>query len=487
MLKIINRTLKSTVFRLSLVAAGLFVISSFLILIYIYYATVTTQLNALDRSVATELNEIEEVFASGGRDAATRIVALRMTAPGVQYKYHLQQGPQFFTGNLMAAAKFETPESQNKAFRFVYCFSIAPSGAECLEEHRGRGQMRMLDGEYWIFVGRDVELIIATSERVRRALLISMAIALLLGLASGVYVSRRFARRIESFNKLATDIRAGDLTRRAKRTESGDELDDLADHLNGMLDHIDRLMSAMRYAGDSIAHDLRSPLTRLRTSLESTATQVKDPVAQSALYGAADNANELLQTFESVLRIARLEAGDRRELLVDVDPKPLMDDLAELYEPSCEDAGLTFSAQIESGQRILADRGLLSQAVSNLIENAIKYTPYGGAIRLELKKEKSGRVEIVISDTGTGIPPAERQRVKERFVRLEKSRSKPGSGLGLSLVQAIADLHEAKFELGDGMGQDPLSPGLRAALIFPRRRSIRGSRHAAQAPAKANG
>lgn len=473
MFKTINLTLKSTVFRLSLIAAGLFVLSSFVVLIYIYYATVTSQLNDIDRGIQDELNEIEEIYRAQGRDAANREVSIRMRITNARYHYFFQQG-EFFTSSFTTPAKFEDFDTPNKPFRFVYYFAEGTDGLEDAEIHRARAQFRDFNETDRLIIGRDAELIIATSERVRRALLIAMAIALILGLASGVYVSRRFARRINSFNKLATDIRAGDLSRRAKRTESGDELDDLADHLNGMLDHIDRLMSAMRYAGDSIAHDLRSPLTRLRTSLESTAHQVKDPVAKNALHGAAENANELLQTFESVLRIARLEAGDRRELLVDVDPKPLMDDLAELYEPSCEDAGLSFTSNIHSGLRIQADRGLLSQAVSNLIENAIKYTPDGGAIRLDLKKNKAGRVEISVIDTGTGIPPAERQRVKERFVRLEKSRSQAGSGLGLSLVQAIADLHQASFEFTDGMGHDPLTPGLGAALIFPRRKASRG-------------
>jgi len=178
-----------------------------------------------------------------------------------------------------------------------------------------------------------------------------------------------------------------------------------------------------------------------------------------------NNATELLGTFESVLRIARLEAGDRRELLIAVDPQAAIDDLAELYEPSCEDAGLVFKSDIESGHVIAADRGLLSQAVSNLLENAIKYTPKGGEIRLSLRKAKTGRVEISVSDNGPGIPAEQRQRVKERFVRLEQSRSLPGTGLGLSLVQAVADLHRAEFSLS---GSQFAQIGLKATLTFPR-------------------
>ena len=228
-------------------------------------------------------------------------------------------------------------------------------------------------------------------------------------------------------------------------------------------------MQAMRYAGDSIAHDLRSPLTRLRTRLESAAVELGDTPEADILFSAAEDASELLTTFDGVLRIARLEAGERRELLQPTDPKPLLDDLAELYEPACEDAGLQFSADIAKGTDILADRGLLSQAVSNLVENAIKYTPKGGRIHLDLRKTRNGRITISVTDDGPGIPSIDRERVKERFVRLDKSRTLPGSGLGMALVDAVADLHRAEFTLEDGF-DDRGTLGLKASLVVPRRR-----------------
>ncbi|MEE9348291.1 MAG: HAMP domain-containing sensor histidine kinase [Robiginitomaculum sp.] len=468
----LKRMFHSTVFRLSIVAAALFVASSFVVLGYIYYATVTTQLSAIDQDITVELADFQTAFDAGGPNAVNQVVVLKIIDPSQRSFYFYQNLNDAPTTNLESQPLPDKPRGPNETITFNSEIRDRATGKGTGVFHRARGQYQVLAPASVIFVARDTEFIMSASERLRRALMIAMGIALALGLASGVYVSRSFTRRIDSFNKLATDIRAGDFSRRAPVTGSGDELDDLADHLNGMLDHIDRLMSAMRYAGDSIAHDLRSPLTRLRTTLEATAVQVKDPQAVDALHRAADNASELLQTFESVLRIARLEAGDRRELLIDLDPKPLMDDLAELYEPSCEDAGLSLSWNIESGTHIAADRGLLSQAVSNLLENAIKYTPRGGEINLGLIKNRDGRVEISVTDTGIGIPQEQRQRVKERFVRLEQSRSKAGSGLGLSLVQAIADLHRATFALGDGaiMDKNNNTAGLRAALIFPRKR-----------------
>jgi len=213
----------------------------------------------------------------------------------------------------------------------------------------------------------------------------------------------------------------------------------------------------------------------LRTRLETAAVELGDTDEAMILYAAAGDADQLLSTFDSVLRIARLEAGERRELLKPLDPKLILDDLAELYEPACEDAGLSFEADIASKTLILADRGLLSQAVSNLLENAIKYTPRDGSIRLVSRKKRGGGVEIAIRDNGPGIPSWDRERVKERFVRLDESRSLPGSGLGLSLVEAVADLHRAEFVMLDNedlppvdKGGDPDRPGLSAALIFPR-------------------
>ena len=475
----IKRLLKNTVFRLSMVAAGLFAASSLIVLGYIYYATVISELNRIDRDMTREMEELTEIFKANGPDGLNRVIFDRMSREGTT-TFYIYDNNGALSFNLNAQPLFTDNEHEpfwkritklrySEARKFIYTVSDPQNPEIAPVAHRARGIFRQLSEHAKLFIARDVEGIMAPVERVTRALLISFFLALSLGLISGIYVSSRFTRRIGAFNKLATDIRAGDLKRRAPRNETGDELDVLAEHLNAMLDHIDTLMVAMRYAGDSIAHDLRSPLTRLRTRLDAAASQVNDPDAQITLLQASEDAAELLRTFESVLRIARLEAGERREMLVPLDPKPVLEDIADLYEPSCEDAGLDFAFEVSGKHMIRADRGLLSQAVSNLVENAIKYTPSGGAITMRLRRARSGRTEISVTDTGPGIPPEDRGRVKERFVRLEKSRTAPGSGLGLALVDAVAELHRAQFELTDGPGgADSAMPGLRAALIFPR-------------------
>ncbi len=445
-------------------AASLFVVSSIVSLSYVYYATVVSELQRVDNDILTEIGELETLYKDKGPIAVQGEVILRMTSGEGLYLFRAANfnGPPILSGNIN-----EFPEAENKPrvgilqnrfgsdYRTVeFELTYRDSEASDLQARRSRAIATPLKIEDKVagvlIVGRDVEPTMRNAERIRTAILTSALLALALGLLSGWYVSRRFSRRVEDFNRLATDVRAGHLDRRAPRNYSEDELDLLAEHLNSMLDHIDRLMKAMRYAGDSIAHDLRSPLTRLRTRLDSAAAEIKDPTSSDVLYAAADDAGELLRTFDSVLRIARLEAGERRELLVLVDPKPILDDIAELYEPACDEAGLEFSAKIAGGSHILADRGLISQAVSNLVENAIKYTPKGGRITLSLKRGKSGRTQISVTDDGPGIPEADRQRVKDRFVRLDQSRTLPGSGLGLAMVDAIADLHNAEFDLSEG-------------------------------------
>lgn len=479
----LKKLYRNTLFRLSLLTAMLFVLSSVALLGYVYFATISLEFQRVDKALVSEIDELNELFEERGAAALGTEVFLRSASR--EGLYLIVYGKQV-TGNLVGQIADNEIGVDSLLIKDIgmtlhkrrFTYGDREDEDSDFRARRARGLVGPLleGGEIagQVLVARDVEVTMRTADRVRTAMITSAVISLVMGLVIGWFVSRRFSRRVEDFNRLATDIRAGNLDRRAPRNFSEDELDLLAEHLNAMLDHIDRLMKAMRYAGDSIAHDLRSPLTRLRTRLESAAGDVKDEAAQETLFAAADDADQLLKTFDSVLRIARLEAGERRELLVDIDPKPLLDDIAELYEPACEDAGLDFTANIAAGQGVLADRGLLSQAVSNLVENAIKYTPEGGEIILALGRNKFGRVEISISDSGTGIPPDERQRVKERFVRLDKSRSLPGSGLGLALVDAVADLHRAEFVLDDGIASER-GPGLAARIIFPRRRKAKST------------
>ncbi|MEM7729382.1 MAG: HAMP domain-containing sensor histidine kinase [Pseudomonadota bacterium] len=515
----LGRLLRNTVFRLSLVGSLLFGGSLLVAQLIVYDTIVSSEERRIEGGLREELVELERLFAQGGAaalqtaqrngvigpdvDQATaqaifdqgaqrtleRVITLRDLSPDVYSMFVFKDASA--TGKMVTdeieALKIAAPTLQRydeaDLLREEVIAAVEIPDSDIIEERRilAIGNVLSQDEQKVgvIFVGRDVENIRRTGERMRGAMATSSLIALFLGILSSIFVARRFARRVDSLNRLATDVAAGHLDRRAPRNYSEDEMDRLSEHLNGMLDHIDRLMQAMRYAGDSVAHDLRTPLTRLRTRLETAAVDAGDGAEADVLFAAAGDADELLGTFDSVLRIARLEAGDRRELLKPMDPKPVLDDLAELYEPACEDAGLSFTHDIKDGLTIMADRGLLSHAVSNLLENAIKYAGGGGGTRIHLSAGRGprGRVRVTIADDGPGIPVFDRERVRERFVRLDKSRTLPGSGLGLALVDAVADLHQAELIMDDGLGAQAVRdgeedhdgrPGLSVALVFPK-------------------
>lgn len=230
-------------------------------------------------------------------------------------------------------------------------------------------------------------------------------------------------------------------------------------------------MAGHRHAGDAIAHDLRSPLTRLRARLEVAYLDVEAGKgnAEEALAQALDDTDGVLKTFGAVLAIARLQAAGQAPNPTNIDPAVLGADIAELYEPLCEDKGIDFKAELVPDLTIRGNQEFLAQALANILDNAVKYTPPGGAIMLRVRRRSSGEVEFSVTDTGPGVPEEDRERVVERFVRLENSRNEPGAGLGLSLVGAVAEAHGGRLELAEGPGKvGEIGPGLRVALILPR-------------------
>jgi signal transduction histidine kinase len=248
----------------------------------------------------------------------------------------------------------------------------------------------------------------------------------------------------------------GDLSRRVPRDDSGDDFDQLAANLNLMLERIEGLMASVRQVSDNIAHDLRTPLTRLRTRLE-LARDGDSQRARSTLESAIEDADELLGTFNALLRIARIESGSQRSAFAELDMASLVADVAELYEPVA--SGKEQHLEVQSAGKLIVsgDRNLLFQALANLVDNAIKYTPDGGRITLSARQIE-GRVVIMVADTGPGVPAKLRERVFERFYRVDDSRATQGNGLGLSLVRAVANLHGAEILLTDNQ------PGLKVEL-----------------------
>ena len=310
-------------------------------------------------------------------------------------------------------------------------------------------------------MGRDIYELEETQQRIIRALVIGFALTLLLGGIGGVVLSRRVMRRLESINTISREIIEGDLSRRIPLNQEGDEFDALAANLNAMLDRIEELMDDVRRVSDSIAHDLRTPLARLRNRLEALRAGVETENCNPELAEQAlRDADSLLQTFNALLRIARIETRKRREGFGEVEMATLLRDVAELYEPLAEEKKQSLTLEIDVAARMQGDRDLLFQAMANLLDNAIKYTPPKGSIRITLEKEDN-RGRITVADNGPGIPEDKRQAVWQRFYRLEKSRTSPGSGLGLSLVAAVARIHGITLQLEDN------HPGLRVVCEFP--------------------
>lgn len=282
-------------------------------------------------------------------------------------------------------------------------------------------------------------------------------ITVLLGVAGGVMMSRSTVRRIEAINQTSREIIQGDLSRRIPSEGSGDDFDQLTDNLNSMLDQIQTLMDGVRHVSDNIAHDLRTPLTRLRNRLE--AINVQTGPDRTDIEDAIAEADSLLSTFNALLRIARIEAGHRTAGFEVLSLSQLVRDVAELYEPLAHERQQIFTASIEEDLKISGDRDLLFQAIANVVDNAIKYTPEQGQVEMTLTCSDR-RARVVVRDSGPGIPHSERDRVFERFVRLETSRNAPGNGLGLSLVAAVVRIHKADVALSG-------EAGLEVSLSFP--------------------
>lgn len=313
-----------------------------------------------------------------------------------------------------------------------------------------------------VVVADDLAEVRAIEAVVRRAFLIALAAACVLGLCTGVLLSGALLRRLAAVTRTAEAVVGGDLTQRIARTGSEDEFDRLAATLNRMLDRINGLLDNLRQVSTDVAHDLRTPLSRLRQGLEAAsrrATGIDD--YRSAVDQAVEETDRILDIFSALLRIAQIESGSRRPKFRVVNLSETLHTVVDAYAAAAADGDRTLKATIGPDIWIAADRDLLAQLFVNLVENALQHTPQGSTIGLELAAA-DGFAVAVIRDDGPGIPVPEREKVFRRFYRLERSRTSPGNGLGLSLVAAIAELHGGRVTLADGR------PGLRVSAAFPR-------------------
>jgi signal transduction histidine kinase len=442
--------------------------SVIILLGFIYWATAGYMSRQTDATIEAEIGGLAEQYRERGLTGLSSLIAERVARdPGGAAVYLLAN--EDFTpvvGNLSG-----WPDAPLDGTGWM-SFLLHDWGPNASEEHTARARIFDLHGGLHLLVGRDVRELEATRRLILNALGWGLAITAGLALVGGITMSAGVMRRIEAINQTSREIMEGDLSRRVPTDETGDDFDQLASNLNRMLERIERLLEAVRQVSDNIAHDLRTPLTRLRTRLELARGENDQPeLIAEAMDQAIENADELLATFNGLLRIARIESGSRRNALAEVDLSTLLEDVAELYEPLAAERDQRFTLATNGPIPVNGDRDLLFQAAANLVDNAIKYTPADGQITLSARVQ-AGRPEIAVVDSGPGIPEAMCEKVFQRFFRLDSSRSTPGSGLGLSLVQAVAQIHGAQIRLEDN------GPGLKAVLSFePRQREApaRGS------------
>ncbi|MDP1912974.1 HAMP domain-containing sensor histidine kinase [Brevundimonas sp.] len=466
--------LRRTPFRLTLLFLALFAAAASAILAYVYFASAEEARARTEAEVTNEFTVLTEIYRLRGVEALNAALIDRTIRTG-PYLYMLMDAQgQLITGSLTESPIEIVPrgtgdEGSAPAWETFRYTDNDASGRVTRPESLGV-QARLSGGEI-LFVGESMGDTQAYLARLTQALWMAMGIVLLLGLAGGVLVSRNLERAMGRLSKVVTAVQEGDIKARAVVRNSGDELDELGAGLNTMLDRLEGSMASIRHAGDAIAHDLRSPLTRMRAKLEVALMDAEAGKIDGvdAVQLALDEADNLLKTFNTVLAIARLQAAAGRTPDPRVfDAADLAADMAELYEPASEDKGLEFSAEIERGLMIEGNQPFLAQALANIIDNAIKYTPTGGAVMLRARRRSSGEIEYSVTDTGPGVPEEDRERVIERFVRLDNSRTEAGSGLGLSLVGAVMEAHGGRILLDEGPGEyGGFGPGLRVALVLP--------------------
>lgn len=456
-----QRVGKTHAFRLAGLYFAVFALSVLGVLLFVYWTSADFVERQTEATLDAEITGLAEQYAQGGISALVQIIAARSQGnPGDSMIYLVTTADgRPLAGNLKnwPAGAAVTPGPLS--------FTIETRVKERQETHPARGILIVIPDGYRLLVGRDISDAAAFRERVKLTLIWSGLLALAAGLAGGAMMSRNMLRRVEQVNRTAERVVAGNLSDRVPLRGSGDEFDQLAGNLNGMLDQIERLMTGMREVTDNVAHDLKTPLSRLRARLELALIDGADPAGQNAAIRAAiDEADRMLATFNALLSIAEAEAGAGRARTAPHDLSAIARNAVELYEPVAEEQGFALHFDAAPGVAIRGDSNLLSQAIANLLDNALKYGAGDlgrSEIRLSVRTE-AGRAVLEVCDRGSGIPAAERKSVLDRFVRLEPSRSTPGNGLGLSLVRAVAHLHGGSVTLSDN------APGLRVRLEFPK-------------------
>lgn len=454
----LGKLFRTTAFKLSFAYLVIFAIGAGLVLGHVGWNIKSLIDDQIAKTLDAEVNGLSEQYRQGGIRRLVFVVEQRARQPGASLYLVTNFAGQALAGNIsdVEPGVLERPGLSETIYR---------RSGDAEGEYRALARIFILPGGFRLLVGRDLGEREILRKVMQGALFTSLAWLILIGTCGGLFVARRVLRRVDAMSESAGQIMKGDLAQRIALAGSNDELDRLAVNLNAMLERIAELMAGLKDVSDNIAHDLKTPLTRLRNGAEQALRSAKDPEEyRAALERIIEESDGLIRIFNALLTIARLEAGQSGADLQDFDLADVARDVGELYEPLAEEQGAQLHVELEPGLHFAGNRELIGQAVANLLDNALKYgmqeDQSGSEIALSAKRA-ADHAEIIIADRGAGISAQDRARVLGRFVRLEGARSRPGSGLGLSMALAIARLHGGDLRIEDN------SPGLRVVMSLP--------------------
>jgi signal transduction histidine kinase len=458
----LGRLIRTTAFKLSLVY--LIVFSGLTLFLTSYIANNTAQLldSQINETIDSEISSLSDQYERGGLRQLVSAVDLRSRRPGASLYLVADPSGRTVVGNVADPPLSILGYANGEAATVTY----QRLDGETTRSYEAVVRVFSLPGGFKLLVGRDIGEVSQLRSLIFGASRYAIIVMVVMGFLSWFFVARSVLKRVENMAETSRRLMSGDLTHRLAITGSHDEFDNLALSLNEMLDRIEGLMTGLKEVSDNIAHDLKTPLNRLRGRLEDTLRRggaVDD--YREAITSAMEEADNLIQIFDALLKIARMEAGSSGDSVEVLDAAGILDEIVELYEPVVEDDGGALTLSTIRPLPLKGNRTLLSQALSNLIDNAIKYGRPGEGDDLRITLAgivEEGEIRISVADNGPGIPEADRQRALTRFVRLDSARSRQGSGLGLSLVSAVARMHGGRVVLDDA------GPGLKVTLCLPR-------------------
>ncbi len=467
--------LNTTAARLSALYLILFAICAVVLVFYMTALSQRLLLQQTQETINEEVAGLVRAYQRGGLPVLVRVIEQRSRQPSANLYLIADPNGRILAGNVesLEAGVLDADGWTTRPFAYLR-YGDAPRAllapAQMSEEparpvsHQAVALVFSLPNQMIVLVGRDLGEPERFGNVVRRSTFAAFAMMGLGALLIWFFVGRRALKRIDGLSEASARIMGGDLSGRLPVTGAGDEFDRLSDNLNAMLARIGTLSDGLKQVSDNIAHDLKTPLTRLRNRAEAAlAGKRSTREYREALEQTIAESDQLIRTFNAILMISRLEAGNSAEATAPVDLAAAVQDVVELYEPVSEESGVALSASVQGPTVIAGNRELIAQALANIVDNAVKYSAGAGpAPRVSLSLERRGAETVLsVRDNGPGIPEADRERATERFVRLEQSRSMPGSGLGLSLAKAVMSYHGGRLELEDG------APGLLVRMVFP--------------------